>query len=289
MKRILITTALLASLSLGGRAHRAAYDNPERYAASAVSTEFTTTSVNTDFTTTSVKKEVYRRGREDDETVYHTLIFDVDWPAQPRDPRLNIQPLQRSLVEVLEKYVIATVYDNGDDAPALPSTGRCRTLNDVQTLFFSSKKGTDLRSIPSSVDYRCQRNDELYFSIEDVSGIKGCITCLVHYEFYGGGAHGDRVISHVVLDVETGAMKHLSDLFTPQQRQKMLQIIRTRPLDEEGHRADIDDFFELDELEELPDNFYIDNGIIYFQFQTYEIGPYCIGAPVLGVRLSEVQ
>lgn len=231
--------------------------------------------------TTNFKKEVMQRGYDEGVQVYSTLTFDVDWPVNAGDKRVGIAPLQETVAGDLADFINEHMYGGKGSTPDNPN------LDNVKSFFFNSFTGPVVKAIPASVDYEKRRENSVGMTLVE-SEVKGCVR--FDFESYGywGGAHGGAYIEHHYYKLETGRRVSLSDMFTYEQRSKMLSIVRSRPIDEDGNLIDSDEI-QYNEVESLPDNFIIKDNVIYFQFQQYDIAAYAVGSPLLGVRLSEVR
>lgn len=103
----------------------------------------------------------------------------------------------------------------------------------------------------------------------------------VRYESYRGGAHGNTIVSNRVLDLATGCIVALGDIFDESDMERVAVLLRERLASNYGcatidELAEMQPFFSPREID-LTDNFYIDDQGITWQYSPYEIAPYALG------------
>ncbi|MBU8907626.1 WG repeat-containing protein [Desertibacillus haloalkaliphilus] len=108
-----------------------------------------------------------------------------------------------------------------------------------------------------------------------------------HYPF--GAAHGMPYQVHVHIDLMTGAIYELSDLFKPDSDYvKVISDLVEKQMQEEATQGDT--YYFLDQYEGIQPNqpFYITEDRLAIYFQPYEIAAYAAGFPTFFIRYEEL-
>lgn len=288
----ILTRHSLGAHTLYALNHRPVYLLDDNYsciwAVTSQYKDYAESPVSNDITFKNYKREMKFKANTEYGTVYETFTLDTDWPEALADKRADLRHLQYEIGKRLSDFCDLYDYEEtGDYTIYIAEEEGVDYRKKIEDCVFAPHDKTVVKSIPSSADY----SENFAFSLElksVPSQVDGCILFGYGTFAYLGGAHGSYSINWQYYNLATGNPVRLSDLFTYSQRQKMLSIMTTRPVDEYGDVPDSDDI-NYDTLDELPDNFIIKDGYIYFQFQPYEIAAYAYGAPLLGVRLSEIR
>ena len=107
---------------------------------------------------------------------------------------------------------------------------------------------------------------------------------IINYAF-AGGAHGMTIIKSLTIDVETGKVYELKDLFKPNSNYvKRLSDIIKRQIKER-------DIMTLEEFKQIrPDqDFYIADKSLVIYFQLYELTAYAYGFPYFPISVYEIE
>jgi len=108
---------------------------------------------------------------------------------------------------------------------------------------------------------------------------------LINYAYSAGAAHGLTVIKSLTIDVQTGRVYELKDLFKPNSDyvKRLSDIIRKQIVD-----RDISLLVEFKGIR--PDqDFYIADKALVVYFQLYEITAYVYGFPYFPISVYEIQ
>jgi hypothetical protein len=138
--------------------------------------------------------------------------------------------------------------------------------------------------------------DEEYmpWSILDSVHIDDSKTEFVHVEgftySFTGGAHGNGYESHTLISKETGKALGLTDVFKNQKKLNMLVDQYFRKTMGIAANANYEDegFFIEGKLK-ANGNFYFTDKHVVFLYNTYEVGPYVIGAPSVEIPLTKIN
>lgn len=103
---------------------------------------------------------------------------------------------------------------------------------------------------------------------------------------YNGGAHGTFSTWHTNFNTLNGKLITLENLFKNDAEKNLLEILKTKL--KIKYKTNSLDAVNLDEVF-VPENFQITYGGIVFHYNTYEIGPYALGAPEVFVPYSELK
>lgn len=107
---------------------------------------------------------------------------------------------------------------------------------------------------------------------------------------YMGGTHGFFQTTFLCYNKFTGERISLGEIFT--NTSPVGKLLRTKAAKEYVKENNLDDseadMFYEDEVK-LTDNFTVDRDYIYFQYDEYELGPSCIGLPLLKLSKNDVK
>lgn len=132
------------------------------------------------------------------------------------------------------------------------------------------------------------------WSLIDSIRIDDSKTKYVHLETFTysftGGAHGNGFESHLLIDKETGKQLGVNDFFSNIKKLNYLVDFYFRKsvgLSQNENLQDAGWFIEG--RLESNNNFYFTDKSLVFVYNSYEIGPYAVGAPIIEIPLSKVQ
>lgn len=122
------------------------------------------------------------------------------------------------------------------------------------------------------------------FNIEYVG--ENYMSMLVDYYSYTGGAHGSTLREAYNIDINTGKILSLKDIFKENYNYKeVINNLIKKYVDKDKDNYLIDDFKGIKENQE----FYISQDGIVIYFQLYEIAPYSTGFPEFKIPLKNVE
>lgn len=122
-------------------------------------------------------------------------------------------------------------------------------------------------------------------SFEIKTNEKGILSLSLILDAYAGGAHGLRLIRSLTMDIQTGNILTLEQLFKPGvDYVQILSDIVQRKIKERN-------IYLLGEFNRIrPDqDFYIADKSLVLYFQLYEITPYAFGFPYFPISVYELQ
>ena len=151
----------------------------------------------------------------------------------------------------------------------------------LKNIFVISQEGHD----NNEIDYY-----ELIEKRFEVNEFKNLITIIENGYYYGiGGAHGIPWVRSFPMDLETGTIYTLDQLFKSNSNYKArLEKIIKRQMLEENKKDNI--YFDDSEPKISDDQFFLlTNKGLEIRFQVYEIGPYAIGMPSFTIPYKEIE
>lgn len=229
-----------------------------------------------------INKELYYKA-SCKQVVYATAKYDFDWPVEA--PGFDIAPLQRDLIALLggrqgtgiQSLINTCGYDffcgcGGDELTWTKVETRGETLEPAEEgdRFFWGEPE--------------HKMDIEFLGVDAERHLARFAVSLYAYTGSGVGAGilYFNQIAYYLYDEQR--MMTVFDVVTPQAKKSLLRRLNSSPIN-------IDDYGCLNgtPIEELPDNFFIEKGVIYFTFPKYEIACGADGNVTLGVRLSSLK
>lgn len=107
---------------------------------------------------------------------------------------------------------------------------------------------------------------------------------------FTGGAHGNGYESHHLIDKKTGKILGIKDFFTSEKKlnalvdsyfRKSIGVSQNENLQDAG--------WFIEGRLETNNNFYFTDKKVVFVYNSYEIGPYAVGAPNVEIPLSKIK
>lgn len=105
---------------------------------------------------------------------------------------------------------------------------------------------------------------------------------------YSGGAHDSRYVAYFNIDIRTGKLIALNDLFKSDTDQQIVALIKEVLKTTKNANGDIVTLFEPDDVEVSP-NFYFNTDGVVFVYNTYEISPHSDGLVQAVVPYSKLK
>lgn len=146
------------------------------------------------------------------------------------------------------------------------------------------KEQSQVKDIPvnEKLDYRYYGDFEIeYFNS------KLLVLCLIGYHYTYGAAHGEPTQIYVNLDLETGEMYDLSDLFKENSDyvKQINHIIQTQIKQDDEYSYVFKDAFETIKPNQP---FFVDHSSLNIYFKPYEIAPYYAGFPTFNIPYEQI-
>ncbi len=198
----------------------------------------------------------------DNETYFLTLSSSVQWPEQFGN--YDIKVLQDSLLSVMYKSPTGTPVDEA-------------IAKWVCTIDDSVLAGAQITAIDSVPDAADVNNFEMEVTGKLIEFNKTTVTYDVTYYSYLGGAHGNTATDPFTFDLAGGKVLTVANMFRPgsdaQLIKKITEALATQYNVPEDKLIDQGFMIPLDKVG-AP---YIDNGMVVFRYNPYEIAPYSMG------------
>lgn len=131
-----------------------------------------------------------------------------------------------------------------------------------------------------------------YFAIVDYDVYKNnsnILSIAVHYSEYTGGAHGMNYEKNYNIDVNTGKVLDLKDLFKEGTNYK--DIINKEISKQIAVKNSVKDACKIEGFESIEENqcFSIENNNLVIVFQRGDIAPYCMGSLKFNIPLNQYK
>ena len=231
---------------------------------------------------TTIKKKFYYKANCD-RNLYAEATYAIQWPVSAGT--YNIEPLQNELAKICfnKKYT--------EINSMLMTAGKKFPMQDVGSWTCVKSKGEseyadggeiedDYPMFPPSYGVEIK-----FVSCNEESG-------LVRYDVIenfdagtGVGAGFSEVENFVYYDTKHEKVIHFNDVFVSGAKPKLKQMLKTKPILTDVNKSDL----WLNELSDVPTNFYFKGDKLYFVFSKYEIAPGCCGNVRLGLKISDIR
>lgn len=198
----------------------------------------------------------------DNETYFLTLSSSVQWPEQFGN--YDIKELQDSLV--------TTMYGDSTTLPIDEAIAKWVCTVDDEVL-----AGARLEAIDSVPDAAALNNYEMEVTGKIIEFNETTVTYDVSYYSYLGGAHGNTASQPFTYDLASGHVMTLATMFNPGTEKQILTQITEALAQQYNVPVEklIDQGFMMP-LETVGRPF-IENDMIVFRYNPYEIAPYSMG------------
>jgi hypothetical protein len=195
-------------------------------------------------------------------------------------------------------YVIDVTWPYFDETKG--NTKFAEKLNEFVTNLLPNSQANVKKTAMEMIDFYKSYESEDDFGIywtytSDISAYFPAtyIVTIVKTEWeYAGGAHGNGVTVYSNIDENTGKVLTLDDLLIPGSKSKLNAIAEAKfRKDYEIGDQDLAEagfWFENNKFA-LNENFMIDNGALYFLYNSYEIAPYAAGQQEVKVTFEEIK
>ena len=163
-----------------------------------------------------------------------------------------------------------------------------KITSDLSKSYFS-KILTDFKETFSEIE-----EEYMPWSMMDSIHISDQYSDFVHLEgftySFTGGAHGNGYESHLLVSKKTGKTLSLSDVFSNKKKLNALvdQYFR-KSMGISANSDYQDEGFFIEGKLEANNNFYFTKNNLVFLYNSYEIGPYAIGAPSVEIPIGKIK
>lgn len=211
------------------------------------------------------------------DTTYLDQYVSIHWPKS----------LGGADVKVLQDSLMA--YCFGDSIFPTPEDAITYFVSDTSVLG-DSEEGLEISqvdSLPANDDMRCYFNNVMA-TVMELDEVK--VTYQVTSSTYLGGAHPSTAIHPFTYDLAEGRVLGLDDILTQAGRDSIMPIIVSalaRQLDVPESRLSRAGIFTSQLT--YPGQPYINNNILYFHYNPYDIAPYSSGMIDVAVYPYEVE
>lgn len=156
--------------------------------------------------------------------------------------------------------------------------------------FFQDRLNTVAAIYTSEQEYNEHSNMWDLLTHVEVTDFEHHIALTISNYSYTGGAHGGSNIVHYLIDRTSGELLELEDLFTDLDAVNTIAEVHFREVMElsEEDALDEEDFWFPEDIFSVNENFTIEGNSIVFDFNEYEIAPYCYGRTELAIPLNEL-
>ncbi len=217
------------------------------------------------------------------DTIGCASIF-ITYPVMKDFPLANVR-------DSVNNFILGNILFPKIEMDTTLKDGRFATAEDMMQDFMKRYKVELKDVLEYSKDYAFNWSGDYDMAINiNEDNLLG----LTLYEYnYLGGAHGTFTILHYNLDLRTGKLIRLEDIFREGFKQKLNVIAeklfraqydapRRQSLEESG-------FWFKDNVFDLNDNFGLSKDGITFQFNQYEIAPYAAGSPEIFIPWNKID
>lgn len=191
-----------------------------------------------------------------------TLETTVQWPVEIGD--YNIKPLQDTIINLVAGKSLPTI---SDAMLAFVSNAAEYPIGD---------NITEVDSVPSESEFNTSFYAQTNISVSEITDELITFNCVS--DQYMGGAHNMTTESPFTYDFKSGNFISLKWLFTDPNSPSLLDAVMTAIAEEENMTADeLRQSLLVTEIG-IPKDVYIQNGMIVFHYNPYEILPYSFGS-----------
>ena len=231
-----------------------------------------------------INKEIYYKASTK-QKIYTTAHFDLQWPAEAEG--YDITPLQSAINEWLFT----------DGSTNINAIIRRAGLEWFKNCGGDEVKWTEVAKREKSDDDGDSSGDEIHFWGEPEYSVKLTFDgvdndrhiaqfTLVFYGYNGGGTAAGILAADKELYYlyDEQRVMTVDDIADAKGQRALLRKLNNNPINIDRY-----DCLNGEEIKELPDNFRIEKGVIYFIFPKYLIACGADGNVMLGVRLSSIS
>lgn len=217
--------------------------------------------------------------------IYSTAHYELQWPVDA--PGYDISSLQRAICEWLfsEK-----------------STNINAVMKKAGLQWFKDAGGgevtwTEVETREKSDDNSDSNSEEIFFwgepeysakcEFKGVDEDRHIAAFLLYFYGYNGGGTGAGILSvgkTIYYLYDEQRVMTIDDIISPQGKKVIVRKLNNRPVGIENYNC-----MNGTAISELPDNFFVEKGILYFTFPKYELACGADGNVTLGVRLSSIK
>lgn len=187
-----------------------------------------------------------------------------------------------AVADSVKKHIIDNFFKKPEDA--LSALQLMEKEKDVYFRHYKSANETLYENGMAS-HWEKKKSVKIHFNEADILSME-------FYDYgYTGGAHGLPVSRFEVIDLNSGSQFRLDDLFRPEYKNDLRDIINAelRKMHGIDRNASLKEAGFFDHNVEPTENFYINKDGIGFYYNRYEIAPFAMGSTDVFIPFSKLQ
>lgn len=187
-----------------------------------------------------------------------------------------------AIADSVKKHILSNFFKKPDD-----SLSPLQQLEKEKEMYFRhyKKSNEDLYENGVASFWEKEKSVKIHFNEADILSME-------FYDYgYTGGAHGLPISRFEVIDLNTGSQFTLDDLFRPEYRNDLRDIINAelRKMHQLERHTSLKEAGFFEHTVEPTGNFYINKDGIGFYYNRYEIAPFTMGSTDIFIPFSRLQ